>query len=87
MNVDLFIKVVLFYSELLKRVAIKQLSLNSTLIKSLLQHVINQMSQKEGDMDDNMNEFTKLNEVIDDINVNAMQLCQFIDDKVVYMLT
>jgi hypothetical protein len=45
------------------------------------------MSQKEGDMDDNMNEFTKLNEVIDDINVNAMQLCQFIDDKVVYMLT
>ncbi|EGR27391.1 hypothetical protein IMG5_196610 [Ichthyophthirius multifiliis] len=39
MNLDLFIKLVLFYSELLKR-----------------------LQQKEGDIDDSINEFTKLNE-------------------------
>lgn len=57
MNIDLFVKFVLFYSEILKRVALKQIGLNNTLLISLISHVVQKMLESSTDLDENVSGF------------------------------
>ncbi|KAL4462624.1 hypothetical protein ABPG74_000454 [Tetrahymena malaccensis] len=79
MSLDLFVKFVLFYFEILKRVALKQIGLNHTILNSLVTHVITNLLKSGKDLDDNINAFSKLTSCVDDIYQNVIQVFNYIN--------